>query len=477
MTQEVPVQLRGFKGINVREDSAIIQDNELMDCLNFDLGRSGELMKRSGFEQVHSGSTLGNQSPLLLGHFLTDVYSQLLARSGNGLYFSNDGATWTLIHATKGDEVTHGVQYAGKFYILRNNNVMMSWDGVTLTDITGSPTGTVGVIYKDRLFVMNSRATGGLNSRVYYSKPGDLSSTGWVSTNFIDVSPGDGDFGVTFGIIQDLLVIFKGKSTWALYTNGAPVDWVLRNLNSQIGCISKKSVREIEGFLYFASATAVYRSDGTSFEDISEPISKVLRGRVVNLTNLNNDSFAFWEDKLICLLAPTPSTRRYMVFHTKAGGWTEWKIGGAMPFRPKDFLEVRTTVPQVGLYCVDENPTGKVFRFGNPTSFNDAGARYVCRFATKQYDFDEPTMTKRGKWLSIDSVGKGKIDFDHWVNSEPLVSGILEIVTVRAGIKFPGPGYFRTWQLELSIDTEGDFQLFTITLHMAMKRPIIKVAT
>lgn len=466
------LQIRGFKGLNVREYEGAIQDNELSEAINFDLGRAGELIKRTGFEALHQGQTLGNNSVKILGHFLTETYSQLIVKAGSNVYSSSDGISYTLIGTYADAE--WGIQYAGVFYIIRKTSTIVSWNGVTATAITGSPAGTFAITYKERMFVLNSEAPGSLNSRFYFSKVGDVTTTGWSSVNFIDVRPGDGDFLTCMAVIQDLLIIFKGRSTWGLYVQPAVENWVLRNLNSEIGCISKYTTKEVEGFLYLSGARAVYRTDGTTFEDISEPINPVLKNRIVNLTTTNIDSFAWWDDKLICLLSPNPSIQEYYIFHIKAGGWTKWEFAGGI--KPTSFTEVRTNNPQAGLYAGDLNSTGKVYRYGG-SGYADSGVTYPCSMKTKQFDFDIPTNMKRGKWVGLDTIGLATINWQNEVEGVPYVSGTAVGDDMRTLVKIPGPGYFRTWRFGFNLTTATEFTLLGVTLHMLNRRTVIRTAT
>lgn len=474
VSQASAMKIGPFHGINTRENESVIKDNELVTATNVDLGRAGELTKRTGFVQLHNGSTLGAVPCRILGHFLTDTYSQIIVATATGVYYSTDGTTFTLLSAIT--DAQHAVQYNSIFYIIRSTTTITQWTGVVATQITGSPFGTFAIMYKDRMYVINSAAAGALNSRFYFSKAGDVTATGWISTNFIDVGPGDGDFLVCMAIIRDLLVIFKGKSTWALYVQGTIADWALRSLNLNIGCISKNAVRLIEGFLYISSSVAVYRTDGTSFEDISAPIQPVLKDRIVNLTTYNVDSFAYWQDKLICLLAPDTTTRVYYVFHLKVGGWTKWEFGTSM--KPWTFVEIRTNTPQHGLYCSDNSSTGNVFRYGDTTVFTDVGSSYQVDIKTKFFDMDAPTNMKRGKWALLDMLGVGTVNWYHSVDSSGVIrSGSVASIATRSGLKIAGPGYFRRWQLEITTTSSVNFLFISALLEVDAHRTLILAGT
>lgn len=469
---DVTVQIRSFKGLNTRETPGVIDDAELSELTNFDIGRAGELVNRSGIIQISSGVTLGVNATIVLGHFVTSTLSQLIVKAGNNVYYSTDGIGFTLI-GTYAD-ASYGLQYAGKFYIIRSGATIVEWDGAAAAAIVNSPSGTFAVIHKDRMFVINSLAAGNLNSRFHFSEPGNVSSTGWPGTNFIDVQPGDGDMLISMFILQDLLIIFKAQSTWALYIQGTTVDWVLRNLNPQLGCISKYSMQLIEGYLYFSSASGVIRSDSSTFETISESISSVLASRVINTTTINIDSFAYWEDKLICLLSPSSGVRVWYVFHLETKGWSKWEWGGGV--QPQTFLEVFTTSPQRGLYAGDATLNGRLLRFGDAV-YTDLGAAYTMSLRTKQYDFGEPSLMKRGKWIAVDLVGLANMTWTHEVDDTNVSTDTASFESTRAGVKIPGPGYFRAWRFIASLTATTRITFVGLSLHMTPSRALIKAKT
>lgn len=466
------VTLQGFTGVNLEQNPRFIGDTELSECVNFDLERGGELTKRKGFEQISSGATLGSNPVEILGHYLTSTHSQIIVKAGSNVYYSNDGISFTLLGNYS--DASFGVQYNSLFYIIRSGATIIEWNGTAASDITGSPSGTFAIIHKERMFVLNSVASGSLNSRYYFSLPGNVASTGWVGTNFIDVQPGDGDFLVAMVILQDLLILFKGKTTWALYTQGTTSDWQQRNLSYEVGCISKYSIQLAQDSIYFSGESSIYRTDGASFEKISTPINSVIEDRIVNLTTINKDSFAYWEDKLICLIAPDSSTRRYFVYHFKSEGWTEWSFAGGII--PSTFLEIRTNTPQQGLYAGDLASNGKLLRLGADV-FTDLGSNYTCSIRTKQYAFDSPNNMKRGKWLGLEMMGSVTFNYAHEVDGAVVKSGsaISELTTRQ--IKIPGPGYFRTWLFDFDMTSGSQFVMFGMTMQSSAKRTVIKART
>lgn len=463
-----PVDIRGFKGINIREPAGMIQDDELSECLNFNIGRAGELVKRDGFSILHTGVTLGSNDSEIIGHYLTNSVSHLLVKANGNLYYSTNGADLTLIGAY---DVDFGVQYGDVFYMVRAASTIVTWDGSAAATLVGSPTGTFCTVYKDRLYVLNSESAT-VPSRLYFSSIADFAT--WPSTNFIDIKKGDGDFLTCCAVIHDLLVVFKGQTTWGLYVSGPPENWLVRNHNPAIGCISKYTTKEIEGFLYFVGSRGIYKTDGNLFEDISSSIQPIFTDRIVNITNANIDTAAWWDDKYIVLLHPTPSTSRYFAYHLRTGGWTEWEFAGGV--EPGTFKEILSNEPSKGLYAGDLAGLGRIYRL-NVGAYTDAGSNFTCRAVTKIFDFAAPTLMKRGLWGIIDVDTEGSIELIHTVNEDAQVAQSVDAGTSRRGIKIPGPGYFRTWGMSISLVNDAAATLYGISLWLILKRSLIKEST
>jgi len=457
------IDFKAFKGLNLREDPSVIGDADMSSCLNFNIGRSGELTKRTGFELLNP-TPLGALPIKLIGYYYTSTYSQILARIGANLYYSVDGINWVLIGAYA---VEHGIQYNDKFYMVRKGTTMLEWTGTgTPSAVSGSPSGDFCLIHKERIFIFDSGAAGTLNSRIYFSNV--LSATDWgAGSGSIDIGVGDGDFLVGAAVVHDLLVVFKSKSTWGLYVQGTgKTDWVVRSLNDAIGCVSKYSIRVIENLVYFVGADGIFRSDGTSLKSISDDIQPVLKNRVVNLTNANIDAAFYWNDMYVVLVQPTPNVVRYFAYHVRANGWTEWVVTGG--YRPSYFIEISGVSPSAGVYAGDMNSSGNAFRFGQ-NIYTDVGFPYASSFSTKDFDFGSRAVMKRGKWIAIDTIGQMTVTVNHDVNAVAGPSAIVTTSPLSQVQKVPGPGYFRTWKLSLSAAGVGPFTFFGMTAFLHSK--------
>lgn len=463
----------------------------MIECQNFDLGRQGELFKRTGIKRL---ATLGagNQTVTVIGYFSTSVFSQIIVKHGNDLYYTTDGATYTLIGTY--NDVEHGVQYTDKFYMVRRTSTMLQWDGAAITVIAGSPTGSHCRIYKDRMFVANTYSAAN-PARVYYSAIANFLTAGWSGLGtFVDVNPGDGDSFVAFAVLHDTFVIFKQYSTWLLYITPDPTGWELRNSNPELGCISKYTAREIEGYLYFLSARGVYKTDGYTFIDISEPVSPIFDQIVLSSALVNQTVGAWWHDKYILMLqtfatpptwnsfaagtwdalSVTPwdaanATYTWLVYHLKTNQWTHWlPAGGISAF---NMVEIPGPAAIKGLYIGSRALNGRIYRYGDTVYQDDVNSNYDCIVETKDFDFGQAATVKRGLWLGVEKQGVGDLSISNIPDSNQQATAVVSFpVNARTTKRVPGPGFFRDWRVRVTATHDGPITFYGFVLASTSRK-------
>lgn len=144
----------GENGLDLRSSVTELEPGDLADSLNWQLDRTGALLKRRGYS-AWSVAAPGNILKLLALN-LSGGATWILAHCDDGqVYVTTNGGSWTSIDSglsTTGP--IGGVQYEDKIYYSDGTNAMRSWDGSILaalpsTDIndvqtitiTGTPTG------------------------------------------------------------------------------------------------------------------------------------------------------------------------------------------------------------------------------------------------------------------------------------------------------------------------------------------------
>lgn len=525
MSAESAVTFKDFKGLNL-DDPLSINDNELATCLNFDVNDSGNLIKRAGLSLLQNGDDLtGNV--LLLGRFRTTAIDVLIAYADtNKIYFSSGGDAWTEIDGFDTSVATWGVQYRDKFYIITSGAGIYVWTGTgDLAAIAGSPSGITGIVHKDRLFVSTGFLTSATSYRLYFSDIGDATdgfdATKWNSVNFIDVNPADGDNLTGLAIASDVLIVFKARSTYGLYVQGdGPSDWTVRNLNPIVGCYSPYSIAHVENLIYFTSSDGVYATDGGSFRKISSELNAVFNLRFNSQGGELANTMKFeigvkWKNKYIVGIATgwdedtSSAILRFFVYYYKLGFWVEWSYAANVP---KSWVDITDNgfSGGPGIYSGGSGGTVSVFEAGLIANhYKDGDVSYTCRLETKKLTFDLPERVKRGKWGVLSFLGSADVTVTHKIDftgerSAQYTGGASSssffLNTPYAGfaygmaaygytgysttiynvdsyaIKTIGPGYFRLWQLELTVVSDSAFTLYSYTLLLAKKGQLLKAA-
>jgi len=510
MSTVIDYTIKGFKGVNIRSPKYFIEETDLAVCKNFDLGVAGELIKRPGWDCPHNGSSIGAQVNML-GIYYTDVLHQLIAATSAKTFYSADGTTWTELKVGGVSFAAKAaIQYNNKMYLLRSGTIV-EWDGAAATAIASSPNAEGGVMLRDRMFTFNTFGTGVTGSRITFSMPGNVNTAGgWTGGGSFDVNPGDGDVICALAILQDNLIIFKMNSVWSLSLFPDPADWTLRVLNDEIGCFTKYGVKVIDNYLYFISARAVYKTDGSTFQDISVPINTVLRDRIVSRNTIHTDAIAWWQERLLIVLATTnqepiwatwttgtwdalknlqwngSATRKtYWSFNLKANGWTQYEMDAAI--NPFTFVETRYETPVRGLWAGDASTVGKIFRLTTDRYQDSDGTNllnYICEMETMTFDFghmtmmgrifNEPSHMKRIKWVGLRRYGTdGNVYLRHIVD-ESTRADIPSAPLNGSGMsKLRGPGYGEVFRWNVQFDSSSYVEFHALVAHLHRKRTAI----
>lgn len=104
--------------------------------------------------------------------------------------------------------------------------------------------------------------------------------------------------------VKDSIIATKNRSIWALDGILIPGQYALRKIETnQIGCLSAKSLLEIDSAVMFQGQDGIYATDGYKAEKVSEKLDPFFRTINPLLTRsvMNNDfdQYLFWTDQAI----------------------------------------------------------------------------------------------------------------------------------------------------------------------------------
>lgn len=481
-----PVVLEKFGGMNyLTAYSGSIEDTELKDAVNVFIDEQGVIRRRHGFDQVQSVTGPGNTATILSRHTTGALTSMFISSLAGVSLVSQNGSITTWTEATL-TNAKASVQFDSNSYIFSYQTQQMA-----KVDSLGNRTlnfanvqASHAVAHKNRLFTTNLYT--GITDRIRYSQlytdptnPNFSGAGAWPAANTIDVSSGDGEPIVAMVEYNDNLIIFKKTSTWILYTDGSPLtSWKLQKLNDNIGCTGVWTPRVIGSLLYFMGVDGIYRTDGTTFEEISRPISNVWRliNHNVN-TAMYNRSAIEWDG--LYIVNPDWSDQEWYVFNTKNDTWTRWHV-------PQNFSNMVT---------YSEQPTRpiRMMKFGNVSAelweSNDLSGYLDGEASPQPFDseltFKLQDFAQPEKWKYIPQIeatfqrdlasggeASTSVQLDMIIdnnNNVPITNSKSLSVDVNDFYflyRFKGPGRCRYLQVIMTTAAQSDFGLQKLIFHL-----------
>jgi hypothetical protein len=274
-------------GINQYSDVSAIADNEMTDCVNFDIDLDGSLKSRPPWELLYGTSATiasGTLPPvsyqLLLGSFVYQGVQFIIFNSCHTgafaawIYFlggANNGtiqkiADGTYQAAIRADDTVYlAPGPEGSNVSLGTGQSYRLSDGL-VTALPNMPRGYAATIYKDRLWISGRRGIVN-SSRLFFS---DLASYGvFQGASFFDINPGDGDAVNELIVYQDNLVIFKDNKTYVLSYDQGPPQAVLQPVSTTIGVMGRNCVIAYENSIFLLQYNEVYEMANYTFTRVS----------------------------------------------------------------------------------------------------------------------------------------------------------------------------------------------------------------
>jgi hypothetical protein len=404
-------------GLNIGSDPVLIGDNELIECLNFELDTDGSLVSRPAIQVTFQGAT--NQRLLIFGSIVFSGTLYLFAtRAGATFVSSNAGSSWTELNPgavsreCKTMEVYNNTVWLPATPLSANGG--MSWTpGGGAVAVAAMPRAEKCVVHKNRLYLCPGETATTNASRLSFSQSADF--TTWPGPNFIDVQPGDGDTLNNVAIYQDNLLLFKGESTHVLAYDLDPVDAILREINPVVGSGGSFGVVQYENTVYCMHRNKIYEITNFNFSLIN------LKVPLVFDNSLPIGTTARYENQHISTLGERLIVRyfnRTYSFQLRTRTWSEWKktddsstiewhVFGPL-VRARDLTGSGLDSYYTG-YSFDVSSGGyKVIKIiDGRFSGNKEGTgihKFYCIATTKDYDMADPVRYKRLFWWGADVI-------------------------------------------------------------------------
>lgn len=331
-------------GINQFSDKSAIADNELEDCVNFDIDLDGSLKSRSPWSLLTSTiatdnvSLVPNGTARILGTFVYGgyrlvFYSKFDTVAGNTVYkYTVDGpsaGTHTAIAGLVANSTySTAIRSEDIIYLIPTPNSALGGASYVLstgvaTQIATMPGGNTALVYKDSLYIGGGTTT--TRSRVRFSALANYAS--WPGTNFFDIDPGAGDGVQDFLLYQDNVLIAKDNGTYVLAYDTNPAQAVVKQINNNIGVKGPYCLVPYENSVFFLQYSTVYEMVNYDFTRVSTKIPFDLDVTIDNPYQMSGGLTWVWPtfisrvgDRLVARFY-----NRLYVYHLRIRSWTRWE--------------------------------------------------------------------------------------------------------------------------------------------------------
>jgi hypothetical protein len=395
-------------GLNTFSDETSVADNELVECLNFELDLDGSLKSRPPFADYAIDFTLqatGNVE--YLGYYYSSAgASFLIASDGLSKTYYFDGSAWTLITSTFAASAM--AQFNGKAWLtapVGSTNPGGSWDGATFTAEPNMARGDVIVTHKDRLWIAVGKNAPTNSARIYYSNTIVDTAGLWPATpNFMDVGAGDGQAVVTLLVNYNSLLILRTNSVWSFQYTSTVSSGIQSLLVPKVGVADKRSVAQFESYVYW-----IY--EDRAYEFINSRATQINMKVPLATTATKSNYYAPF--------AVSEFNRRIIfsfydtmyVFNLKTRTWTTWKtaVYGGVGRIVKQ--EGAPTVQAVAHSNVTV-PGGGVRKAKTLLIKDELGTateNIDLVIQTKNYNYQASSSLKRLFWWGVDATFQGTV--------------------------------------------------------------------
>jgi len=394
-------------GLNTGSDPVLVQDTELIDCLNFELDIDGSLVSRPAIQVAFQGAQ--NERLLIFGSIVFSGTMYLFATRNGGTYVSsNAGSSWTQLNPGAASRECRSME-------VYNNTVWMpatpgsanggiSWTpGGGAVAVAAMPRGEKCVVHKNRLYIVPGESATTNASRLSFSNAADFTTYG--GANFIDVQPGDGDTLNNLAVYQDNLLLFKGESSHVLAYDLDPVDAILREINPVVGSTGSFGVVQYENTIYVMHRNKVYEVSNYTYSLLNIKVPFVFDNALPTgtTTRYENQHLSTLGERLI--VRYYNRTYSYQLRTKTWGEWSktddsstiEWHIFGPL-VRARDLSGSGLDSYYTG-YSFDVSSGGykviKIIDGRAAGSVEGTGSHiFYCIATTKDYDMANPIAYK-----------------------------------------------------------------------------------
>ena len=247
-------------GIDYYAGLRSIKDNESPNAVNCDFKGTGGVGNRQGYSQV--GVVSSSRTQIWgMTEYHTSSLDYLIKFASNGSNIAlgySTGSTWTFDTSTTFTDQKNldAVEANSKLYSFNGTDAMNEWNGSSWSPTTDGKILKYGAYYNNRVWGVDPSAL----DTIWFSvtSTADFSSAGSGS---ITIFPGSGAKITALHVFKDNLYAWLNGSLKAIFKiSPASVanTFSVTMITNTIGCVSHRSVAQVENDIYFAADDGIY---------------------------------------------------------------------------------------------------------------------------------------------------------------------------------------------------------------------------
>src|SRR3954451_1561319 len=443
-------------GLNTRDSSSEVAENEFVDSMNVSIDERGVAHKRLGYQQRYA-SALG--SGVASNTFWWATRGALITQIGTGTHMNNGTSfkTWTT-------SARIGMaEFNGNLFMNHPVDGMFYYDGSTVTAVGTAPKGDALASWQNKLWINDVVNP----ARVWFSAAGD--GTSWIGTAFNTIREKDtkkvtcltGASGIDISGRPGLLAL-KEDSCYRIYDSATGA---YSTIDASIGTASNIGAVSIYGRVYVASPRGIFWTDGTNpMVEASGKIDNFFTGSRINTARADLCTAGRYQDKLWFSYPRVSATANGIAFEHRPGIGTGQ--GWVVPHSCAASAYAQTT-DGTELVIADPVVAGRVHNF-NVTG-SDNGTAISSFLQTR---WIEPNYGNLVRIRRIRFVGNGILsatllqDYESGISQAPLAVNISssgfkydESWKYDEGVPY-GPGAFQNYQDFYSVGVQRAFALY-----------------
>jgi len=371
-------------GLNVRDASTELQENETPDCMNVAIDERGGVTKRLGYSKWNATAT---PNPITYGYESDVCDCALWYSQADGKLYRETTGNLTLVRQFAASARISMIDFAGVCYLIHAfDGLFASTDGTswsTVSAATGAiPSGDMLATWQNKLWVASSGS-----NQLFFSAPGD--ATKWdpgdnAGFNYIREGndyPISCLFGTSGVDIQAHPALVIGKRSGAQGSLHRVVDASNGNyvtIDQAVGPAGPNAITSLYGSLFIVSTAGIFQTDGQSaILPIGSKLSKMFDPNALDFNQALGFCAGRTKDRVRFSIARTGAAGNDLAleYHPIFKAWTA----------RTDAASCYVTRGQQDGILLGGSPTvtGRIWQFDNGGS--DDGAAISSRILTRVF--------------------------------------------------------------------------------------------